>query len=80
MDDENDCVSILLSNVNEICQKTKSLLNYDQEFFDLWTIEEKIMINQQKKENLFILDRSFNELHELVMQREEIMKSILNHH
>lgn len=52
---------------------------YNQEFVELWKIEEAILIHQGKNEDYEFFDGSYKELHELVMNREEKINFIIKH-
>lgn len=79
MNDDDDCVSTLINKMEKMKEKTELLLKNCQEYLDLWTIEENIMSHQQKIEDLYALNVNFGELHELVMQRDEKINSIVKH-
>ena len=76
---DDDCVSTLINKMEKMKEKTELLLKNCQEYLDLWTIEENIMSHQQKIEDLYVLNVNFGELHELVMQRDEKINSIVKH-
>ncbi len=76
--EEDNCINELLQKISNIGEKSKLLLEKNQDYFDLWKIEEQIIMRQQSTQRFCISCQDISELHELIMEREEKIKSIVN--
>ena len=76
--EEDNCINELLQKISNVGEKSKLLLEKNQEYFELWEIEEQIIKLQQNTQSLCISCQDISELHELIMKREEKITSIVN--